>query len=162
MINEVKYVIVAIYSSIIGLLLPIKDFMTAMIILFFINYLFGVVADISQGKPWSFKKSMVFFYHCLLFFFITVNLFLIGRFLHATDDAVGCIKTLCGIAIYFYVTNIMRNWKLALPNDSVMYRVADALYYILSLQLIDRIHYLGGYLKSNKDTDNADKKDNIE
>ena len=59
--NEVKGFIVAVISGMLSLLQPIKDFMHAMILLFIVNFLCGLMADFRQGHHWDMKKAMVFF-----------------------------------------------------------------------------------------------------
>ena len=149
-LNEIRFLIVSVVSGVMGLLLPIKDFMYAMILLFAVNYVFGLVAGLVAGEGWSMKKSMVFFYHCALFFAISAFLFLIGHFLHAEGEAVGCVKTLCGIAIYFYTTNVVRNWRSMLVKNTTMYKVADAVYFILTMKVVERVPYVSEYLKAKK------------
>ena len=77
--EDVKFVICSVVSGVLSLLLPIKDFMIAMIIVFSLNYLFGWVAGMVHGESWSFKKSMVFFYP----FLCTHISFVRDRTLHA-------------------------------------------------------------------------------
>ena len=48
--NEVKVIIVNIITAVLGFLSPIKDFMTAIVILFILNFLFGLTADMVQGS----------------------------------------------------------------------------------------------------------------
>lgn len=150
MLSEIKFLIVSIISGVMGMLLPIKDFMHAMILMFAINYVFGLIAGLIAGEEWSLKKSMVFVYHCALFFAIATFLFLIGHFLRAEEEAVGCVKTLCGIAIYFYSTNVVRNWRSMLVKETTMYKVADAVYFILTMKIVERVPYVSEYLKAKK------------
>ena len=94
--EDVKFVICSVVSGVLSLLVPIKDFMIAMIIVFSLNYLFGWVAGMVHGESWSFKKSMVFFYHCTLFFVLTSALFVTGHFMHNEGETLGVVKALCG------------------------------------------------------------------
>ena len=149
MMNEVKYAICSLLSGLFSLLLPIKDFMIAMVIVFGLNYLFGWIAGMKNGERWDLKKSMVFFYHCAVFFLLSASLFIVGYFLHNQDETLGVIKVLCGIAIWFYSTNIARNWKNILVEGTTMHGVACFVYYILTLKMVDKIPYLREYLTSN-------------
>lgn len=145
--GEFKFVICSIISGVMSLLFPIRDFMIAMIIVFSMNYIFGWVAGMVHGEKWSLKKSMVFFYHCTIFFVLTASLFITGHFLHNDAETLGVVKALCGVAIWFYATNIARNWQAMLVEDTTMYKVAGFVYYVLTLKMVDKIPYLSEYLK---------------
>lgn len=145
--GEFKFVICSIISGVMSLLFPIRDFMIAMIIVFSLNYIFGWVAGMVHGEKWSLKKSMVFFYHCTIFFVLTASLFITGHFLHNDAETLGVVKALCGVAIWFYATNIARNWQVMLVEGTTMYKVAGFVYYILTLKMVDKIPYLSEYLK---------------
>ena len=60
----------------------------------------------------------------------------------------GVVKVLCGVAIWFYGTNIVRNWRQMLIEDTTMWKVAGFIYYVLTLKMIDKIPYLSEYLRS--------------
>lgn len=145
--GEFKFIICSIISGVMSLLFPIRDFMIAMIIVFSLNYLFGWIAGMVNGEKWSLKKSMVFFYHCTIFFVLTASLFITGHFLHNDGETLGVVKALCGVAIWFYSANIARNWQAMLVEDTTMYKVAGFVYYVLTLKMVDKIPYLSEYLK---------------
>lgn len=155
--EDVKFVICSVVSGVLGLLVPIKDFMIAMIIVFSLNYLFGWIAGMVHGESWSFKKSMVFFYHCTLFFVLTSALFVTGHFMHNEGETLGVVKALCGIAIWFYATNIARNWQVMLVEGTTMHKVAGFVYYILTLKMVDKIPYLSEYLKKGNTSNQENK-----
>ena len=154
--GEFKFVICSIISGVMSLLFPIRDFMIAMIIVFSMNYIFGWVAGMVHGEKWSLKKSMVFFYHCTIFFVLTASLFITGHFLHNDAETLGVVKALCGVAIWFYATNIARNWQAMLVEDTTMYKVAAFVYYVLTLKMVDKIPYLSEYLKKGGSIDGKD------
>ena len=152
--GEFKFIICSIISGVMSLLFPIRDFMIAMIIVFSLNYLFGWIAGMVNGEKWSLKKSMVFFYHCTIFFVLTASLFITGHFLHNDGETLGVVKALCGVAIWFYAANIARNWQAMLVEDTTMYKVAGFVYYVLTLKMVDKIPYLSEYLKNGSKTNN--------
>ena len=160
--NEVKTFIVAVISGMFALLLPIKDFMHAMILLFIVNFLCGLLADFRQGHHWSMKKAMVFFYHVAIFFIIAVCAFMIGHFMHNENEALYCIKTLCLIALWFYVVNILRNIKEMLVKGTTMYAMIEFLHYVVSLKLVNSVPFLNDYLmkREKQGTDNTEVETN--
>lgn len=148
-LEQFKFVMCSVISGMLSLFFPILDFMYAMLVVFGINYVFGLVAGLKHGEEWKLKKSMVFFYHCCLFFVMSASIFITGSFLHAGDETVGVVKALCGVAIWFYSTNIVRNWKIMLIPNTPMWRVAGFVYYVLTLKAVDKIPFLKDYLKSS-------------
>lgn len=154
--EQAKLVICSLISGMASLFFPIRDFMVAMIIVFGLNYLFGWIAGMRHGEHWSLKKSMVFFYHCAVFFVLSAAVFITGHFLHNDKETLGVVKVLCGVAIWFYATNIARNWRLMLVEGTQMWRVAGFVYYVLTLKVVDKIPYLSDYLRT---TDYKDKND---
>ena len=158
-IEQIKYLLGSVLSGILVIFFPIRDFMYAMVVVFALNYLFGWIAGMTQGERWDWKKSMVFFRHCALFFVMTSAVFITGHFLHNEDETVGVVKVLCGVAIWFYSTNIVRNWRIMLVKDTTMWKVAGFLYYVLTLKMVDKIPYLGEYLNTTgtKPTQDSDK-----
>ena len=147
-LEQFKYAMCSIVSGMLSLFFPIRDFMYAMIVVFSLNYLFGWIAGMTQGEHWNLKKSMVFFIHCALFFVMTSSVFITGHFLHNEDETVGVVKVLCGVAIWFYATNIARNWRIMLVKDTTMWKVAGFVYYVLTLKIVDKVPFLSEYLKS--------------
>ena len=147
-LEQFKYIMGSIVSGLLSLFFPIRDFMYAMLIVFVLNYVFGWIAGMTHGEHWDWKKSMVFFRHCALFFVMTAAVFVTGHFLHNEEETVGVVKVLCGVAIWFYGTNIVRNWRQMLIEDTTMWKVAGFIYYVLTLKMIDKIPYLSEYLKS--------------
>lgn len=155
--NDIKTFIIAIVSGVLALLSPIKDFMHAMICLFLVNFLFGVVADYCNGGKWSMKKAMVFFYHVAVFFLIASCVFFIGHFLHNENEALYCVKTLCLVALWFYTINILKNLRLILVPHTPMHALVNFLYYVVSLKLVHKIPYLSDYITETKNEDNGNK-----
>ena len=158
-LEQFKYVICSIISGMLSLFFPIRDFMYAMLIVFTLNYIFGVVAGLKHGERWDLKKSMVFFYHCAVFFVMTASIFLTGYFLHAGAETLGVVKALCDVAIWFYATNIVRNCRIMLIENTTMWKVAGFVYYVLTLKVVDKIPFLNEYLKSTNGKADSDKAD---
>lgn len=147
-IGQFKYVTGSIISGIVSLFFPIRDFMYAMLVVFVVNYVFGLVAGMVNGERWQWRKSFVFFRHCTLFFVMTASVFVTGHFLHNEAETVGVVKVLCGVAIWFYGTNIVRNWRQMLVSGTTMWKVAGFVYYVLTLKAVERIPYLSEYLRT--------------
>ena len=153
--SEVKVVIVNIITAVLGFLAPIQDFMVAIVILFILNFIFGLIADMVTGGIWSWRKAFRFILHCFVFFVLAAAVFTCGRFMHNESGAVQCVSYICYVTIYIYAVNILRNLRHMLKEGTDMYKVIDILYYILTLKVVDKIPFLGEYLNKKKDGSTA-------
>lgn len=136
--DELKTVIVTIAGAIFTMLAPIQNFMYAMVLLFSLNFMFGVVAAIVNSEEWNNKKALMFFAYCAIFFVTAAAIFIIGRFMDEESQAVAVVKILCFLAIYIFGTNICRNWLNILTPGTTWYKLVDLIYYVLSVKFIER------------------------
>ena len=160
-LEQFKYILCAVFGALLSFFFPLKDFVYAMLILFFVNFVFGVIAGQLHGEEWELRKALVFFVHCTLFFVLMVAIFSTGFFMHSSEESLGIVKVLCSIAFWFYSTNIVRNWRLMLVEGTIMWSIADFIYYILTLKMVEKIPFLSGYLKTTH-VDIDSKKGSIE
>ena len=58
-----------------------------------------------------------------------------------------CVSFMIYLAIYFYGTNILRNARMITDERSIMFRILDFLYYLLSLRVIERNAVLKNYVE---------------
>lgn len=144
--GEIKGFLIATGAALISFFMPIGDFIVAMIILFIVNFCFGLLADIVNGGGWDRKKAMQFFVQCLVFFMLAFCIFSIGEKMHAHDEAVSGVKYLCTIALWFFSVNIARNWMNITPRESVFHKMAYFVYYVLSVQFVERIPFLKRFI----------------
>jgi surface polysaccharide O-acyltransferase-like enzyme len=136
--GEVKAYIVMVIGAIFTLISPIQNFMYAMVLLFGVNFLFGLIAAIVNKEEWSTKKALMFFAYCAIFFVTAASVFIIGHFMDEEAQAISVVKMLCFLAIYVFGTNICRNWMNILNPGTAWYKFVDLLYYILSVKFIER------------------------
>ena len=127
-----------VVGALFTLLSPIQNFMWAMVTLFGVNFLFGLVAAIVNKEGWSTKKALMFFAYCFIFFVTAASFFVIGHFMDEEDQAIAVVKILCYVAIYIFGTNICRNWLNILSKGTAWYKFVDLLYYVLSVKFIER------------------------
>ena len=136
--DEIRTIAVYVIGAIFSLLTPIHDFMIAMMVLFGINFVFGVIAAIVNKEKWSFKKALMFFVYVAIFLVIVCAAFIIGHFMHNEEQAIAVVKILCFIAVYMFGTNIFRNLCNIFPKESTWYKFFDLCYYVLSIKFIER------------------------
>lgn len=148
---ELKGFFIAAFSAVLSFFMPISDFMVAMIMLFLVNFVFGVLADIVNGGRWEKKKANMFFLYCLVFFAIALFIFTIGHLLHAHNEAIQGVKYLCVVALWFFGVNISRNWMLITKEGSTFHKLAYFIYYVLSMQIIEKIPFLKQFMEEKKD-----------
>lgn len=149
---EIKVFLVAAWAAVISFFMPIGDFMLAMIVLFIVNFSYGLIADIVNGGGWENKKALQFFGQSTVFFVLMLSVLTVGDKLHDHEEAISGVKYLCSMATYFFAVNISRNWKMIAPKDSVWYRIASFCYYVLSVQFVEKLPYLKNFI-SDKDKD---------
>lgn len=136
--DDIKTIIITIVGAIFTLLAPIQNFMYSMLVLFGINFAFGVLADIVHKKPWSTSKALYFIWYCAIFFVTACAAFIIGRLMDEQAQSIAVVKILCFVAIYIFGTNIFRNWLQILTPGTAWYKFADLIYYVLSVKFIER------------------------
>lgn len=140
-----KLMISTLFANVVALLFPIKNEIFGMVILFAVNFIFGLLADLSNHREWSFKKAFCFFRDAALFFVLAASLYLIGYFKGEHHAIVQCVSFLTYVAIYFYGTNILRNARMVTQEGGTLFRILDFLYYLLSLRVVKRNSYLNNY-----------------
>ena len=148
--NELRFVMSNVITAVISFLSPIQDFMTAIVVLFTVNFFCGLTADMVRHADWSWKKAFRFFTHCLVFFGLAAAVFTCGHFMHKEEGAVQCVSYICYVAIYVYSVNILRNMRNVIAESSSMYKVIDITYYVLTLKVVDKIPFLSEYIQSKK------------
>ena len=136
--EELKAYIIMVIGAVFTLLAPIQNFMYAMVLLFGLNFLFGLVAAQVKKEGWSTKKALMFIWYCAIFFVAACSVFVIGHLMDENEQAIAVVKILCYVAIYIFGTNIFRNWKNILTPGTSWYKFVDLIYYILSVKFIER------------------------
>lgn len=145
--SEVRGYIAGVFSAICAFLYPISGDLYSMLILFGVNILFGIIADVTAGKDWDKKKFWNAIKEALLFFALVFFIFGIGSLKHSVSGAQQCVSFVSYSLIYYYGTNICRNMKNILPAKSIGYSVFSWFYWILSVEFIKKIPGLMQYLK---------------
>ena len=149
-LNEIKCCIIAIFSAIVAFLQPIAGDIYSMLLLFFANAFFGLLADVLHGEAWNKKKFSRTFVEGVLFLTFVTLIYTIGYFKNNMIGALQCVSFVSYVLIYYYGTNICRNMMLILPNDGLGYKAFAFIYSVLSIEIIKHIPFMQGYIKNNK------------
>ena len=152
MINELKAVLLIVFSAIGSFFMPITDYMMAILMLLGVNFLSGWIEDELHGKGWKWKKAFKTFYECFVMVAIGACLFVIGHYMHKDESAIQCLSVIYFAAIWFYSVNILNNWKKILPSGTTLHRFVSFLHFAVSLQLVEKVPYLKAFLKEKEET----------
>lgn len=161
--DDIKTIVVYAVGAIMTLLAPIQNFMYAMLILFGVNFLFGLIAARIKEEKWSTRKALMFFVYVLVFLVIACMSFIIGHLMGEHEQAIAVVKILCYIAVYIFGTNIFRNLRNIAPKDTAWYKLFDLCYYTLSVKFIEKFDFVKKWKEENdKESHNTilDKDDN--
>lgn len=150
--QDLKTVVVTVIGAIFTLIAPIQNFMYAMVLLFSLNFLFGVVAARAGSEGWKTKKALMFFVYCAIFFVTACAVFIIGHFMGEHEQAIAVVKILCYLAIYIFGTNIFRNLRSVVPKGTAWYKLFDICYYVLSVKFVERFDFVRKWQEERNNT----------
>lgn len=151
MLDNIRYFCMGLISAMAAFFSPISDFMTAVVILFIVNFICGLTADIVEGNKWDTKKALIFIVYCFIYFGLCAFIYACGYFMHNNVGATQCISYICYVALYIYGINIVRNLKKVVVTGSSLYKLLDIIYYLLTFEFVHKIPYLDGYFKQVND-----------
>jgi hypothetical protein len=148
--DSFRFVVASLLANIAGLMFPIRNDIFGLVLLFTINFLVGILADVCNGCDWSFRKAFCYFRDAAIYFVMVSSIYLLGHLKGEEQTAVHCVSFMIYVAIYFYGTNILRNARMITGERSTMFRVLDFLYYIFSLRILERGFWLKDYFDYEK------------
>ena len=148
--DGLKIVTASLVATVVGLLFPIWNDIFGLVLLFVVNFIVGLLADVCNRREWSFRKAFCFFRDAGMYFAMVACIYLLGYFKGEERAAVHCVSFMIYVAIYFYGTNILRNARLITNEKSTLYRVLNFLYHILSLKVLERNKLLKDYIDYEK------------
>lgn len=155
--SDIKVFIIGTFWGFLTLLTPIRDFMVSMLVLFTLNFLFGLFAARFKGEEWSWKKAAMFFVSCFVFFVTVASLFVAGHYLHSDEQAVFCVRYICIAAMYLFTTNILRNWRKVLLPGTPWYQLVDFVHYVMSFGFVDKMPIFKKYQEYKKQEEDGSK-----
>jgi len=139
----------AFFSS---LILPIHDFVLAIGILATLNIFFGLAEDKFR---FSFSKAFKSFYYLIGYLFLLIMSVLYGQLMHIVGkDIIEFTSWITWVMIWFYATNILKNWNKMQPDNKVI----AFLYWVVSFKVVEKLKFLKEF--NEKDKENENKIDN--
>lgn len=148
--DSVRFLFATALANVAGLLMPIKNDIYGLVLLFTLNFVIGMLADVCNHREWSFKKAFRFFRDAAIYFGMILSIYLLGCFKGEERAAVHCVSFMIYLAIYFYGTNILRNARLITDDRSTMFRILDFIYYLLSLRVLEQNTLLKDFVEHEK------------
>ncbi|MBQ8271077.1 MAG: hypothetical protein IJZ22_07755 [Bacteroidaceae bacterium] len=145
--DSLKYIFASLLANIAGLLFPIRNDIFGLVLLFSLNFIVGMFADLSNHRDWSFKKAFCFFRDAAVYFAMVASMYLLGHLKGEEEAAVHCVSFMIYVAIYFYGTNILRNARMLTQEHSTLFRILDFLYYVLSFKVVGKYGCLKSYME---------------
>ena len=134
-IQFIKWLGGALLSLITSLVIPIHDFLVAIMVLATLNIIMGAIAD----YIWSFTKAFKAFIYLGGYLLLLILAVLVGRLMHLTEsDIVNFTSWVTWVMIWFYVVNILRNWNIRQPENKVI----SFLYWVASFKVTEKIRFL--------------------
>ena len=147
-----KAIIIGIVSEMLAFFAPIEHNFIALVWLFGLNFLFGLLADVLRGRDFSIRKDITCITHASLFFALCASLYGIGYFQNVSEEMLNqCVSSFCWILVYCYSTNIVRNIRSVLDPQTPAYKAVDLLYSALTLAFVKVLPYMAEILKKKKD-----------
>lgn len=146
--DNLRFFVASMFANIAGWLLPIRNDIFGLVLLFALNFLFGLLADMCNHRSWSFRKAFCFFRDAAIYFAMVTCIYMLGHLKGEDEAAAQCVSFMIYVAIYFYGTNILRNARIVTQYSGTLFRILDFLYYVFSLRIVERFDYLNGYLNS--------------
>lgn len=137
--TPLKSAMVTALCAILAFFAPIANLIFAVFIIFLLNCIAGIVADVvTDSKSFDLKK----FFHCLfetmVFYVIIMAVYVIGDKLLNLAGAIQCSTVIVYAILYFYGTNILRNCAKLFPDSKTI----KFMYYVLSFEIIKKIPYM--------------------
>jgi hypothetical protein len=152
--DSIKLVVASLFANVAGLLFPIKNDIFGLVLLFTVNFVVGILADVTNHRECSFRKAFRFFRDAAIYFVMVASIYLLGHLKGEELAAVHCVSFMIYVAIYFYGTNILRNARMITNERSTLFAVLNFLYYVFSLRLFDRSDWLKEYYDYEKRSKN--------
>ena len=150
--DYLRNLIIGLITSITAYLSPIDGEMKSLLIIFSLNFLFGLLAGLLIDKEgFSFKKAWKCVIEATIIFVLICSIYFIGREKGNPEGALQCVSFVSYSVLYFYSVNILKNLKNLAPPQSICYRAVAFLYYVVSVEFVKKIPYLPQYLKVNQD-----------
>lgn len=145
--ENIKSLFIGIITGIVAYLNPIAGDIVAMLAVFALNFIFGLLAALfACNENFSFRKAWKCVTEATIFFVLVCSIYFIGEQKDNKEGALQCISFVSYSVFYFYGVNMLRNMKLLLPDS----RTIAFIYDVVSIEFAKKIPGLSHYLGKQK------------
>lgn len=124
-IDQIRVIIVSMFSPLFGYLMPTKDFLIALVLMFGFNIWCGMRSDgvsIVRCKNFKWSKFRGALAELVLYLCIIEVMYSIMRLIGEGDNAITLIKSITVVFLYVYLQNAFKNLIIAYPKNK-SYRI---------------------------------------
>lgn len=153
--EQIRSLIACIIAAVMAYFAPVGSIFLGVAWVFLVNFLFGLLNGVIVKKEgFSFRKAFSCIVEAMILYILMVSIFFVGDRIGNPEGAMQCITAVVYALIYFYTVNVLRNLKGLFPGNSTL----RFLYWILSIEFVRKIPFIGNYLDQfNNENKEADK-----
>ena len=131
-----KALLATIITCVLNATMPIRNYLYVIAFLATFNIIVGWIAD---NWDWQFKKAVKAGVYFGGYIVLLISVSIVGLLMCIEEsDVTNIISWITWVMIWFYSTNILKNWKSVQPDNKVIL----FLYWVLTVKVIDKINYL--------------------
>lgn len=143
-LKTIWIVIVSAIMAMISYFEPVINMIIAITIIFVVDIIFGIASGKKLNKePVSFKKGFAAIKLFGIYIFVITLLYAIGKFMCDEALIIYVVKTISWVTIYFYITNLTKNFKRLYPKSNTI----RFIHWFLSVEFLDNIPSLKNFLE---------------
>ena len=123
---------------------PVINMILAITIIFVTDIVFGIASGRKINKEKiDIKKGFAAIKLFGIYIFVITLLYAIGKFMCDEALIIYVVKTISWVTIYFYITNLTKNFKRLYPKSNTI----KFLHWFLSVEFLDNIPSLKNFLE---------------
>lgn len=138
---------VVLFSAIMAMISyfePVINMILAITIIFVTDIVFGIASGRKINKEKiDIKKGFAAIKLFGVYIFVITLLYAIGKFMCDETLILYVVKTISWVAIYFYITNLTKNFKRLYPKSNTI----RFIHWFLSVEFLDNIPSLRKFLE---------------
>ena len=123
---------------------PVINMILAITIIFVTDIVFGIASGKKINKEKiDIKKGFAAIKLFGIYIFVITLLYAIGKFMCDETLIIYVVKTISWVTIYFYITNLTKNFKRLYPKSNTI----RFIHWFLSVEFLDNIPSLSKFLE---------------
>ena len=151
MTDALKLLTVTVTGTAISYVQPLHGAMIVLLVLFFGDMFFGILADLIVFRnSLSLKKFLLSFAYVAIYLSIITGIYFVGEKMGDEIQALFVDKLVTYVFIFFYAGNILKNLKHLLPKNQAI----AFLEFLFRLEFVKKIPRLEEFLNKNKEKNN--------